>query len=277
MRQNRWMKILSVRLLFDLSKLLNQALLIPYSHHFLYILNRIEIGEPGTLTLEDLRRIVKKEEPYYPTYPGSDNAYRDGYITEPPKKPRPSYLFYQGIYRSWFGKRNPGASVSEVMSMMGDAWRGLSEEQQAPYVQMAKEEAEQFEKEKALMERAQRSMELWQPIRRCHAVLERLSNDPMASIFLEPVDTEVFTDYLESIDTPMDMSTVREKLKATKNYMGPEAFARDMRKVRIAATVLQTSMLSTLNHCVLTFVLPPSDLEQLQNLQPAWFCHLACC
>lgn len=34
------------------------------------------------MTLEDIRRVVANEEPYYPSYPGSDNPYRDGYYTE---------------------------------------------------------------------------------------------------------------------------------------------------------------------------------------------------
>ncbi|KAL7543718.1 hypothetical protein ACHAXR_013003, partial [Thalassiosira sp. AJA248-18] len=192
--------------------------------------DQLEISEPGTMTIEDLRRVVNKE-PYYPSYPGSDNPYRDGYFTEPPRKPRPSYLFYQGIYRSYFGKRNPKATLPEIMTMLGDSWRGLSEEEQAPYIQLANEETVLFEKEKALLERAQRPTEMWQPIRRCRAVLDRLRDDPFASIFLEPVDTDVFTDYLEVVDSPMDLSTVGEKLKSVKNYMGPEVFARDVRKI----------------------------------------------
>lgn len=165
--------------------------------------------------------------------PGSDNPYRDGYFTEPPKKPRPSYLIYQGIFRSIFGKRNPDASLSEIMQMLGDTWRGMTDEEQAPYIQIAKEEADQYEKEKALLERAQRPSEMWQPLRRCNAVLDRLCSDPFASVFLEPVDTSVYTDYLEMIDHPMDLGTVRQNLR-NKKYLTPEAFARDVRKVRFA-------------------------------------------
>jgi hypothetical protein len=152
-------------------------------------------------------------------------------LPQPPKKPRPSYLFYQGIFRSWFSRNNPDASLNEVMQMLADAWRGLSEEQQGYYFLLADEEAKQYEKEKLLLEKAQRPQELWQPIRRCQAVLDRLCNDPMATIFLEPVDTDLYPDYLEMIEFPMDLGTVRENLKATKNYQGPESFARDVRKV----------------------------------------------
>ena len=192
------------------------------------------------MTLEKVRRIISKDDPYYPNHPGSDNPYRDGYITEPPRKPRPSYLFYQGIYRSYFAKLHPKAPLSEIMVMVGDSWRALSEEQQAPFILVANEEAALFEKEKALLERAQRPTELWQPIRRCYAVLDRLVADPMASIFLEPVDTEVYSDYLEYVDSPMDLSTVRKNLQSVKNYMGPEVFARDVRKVWICPHIYST-------------------------------------
>mmetsp|Transcript_18297 Transcript_18297/g.37033 ORF Transcript_18297/g.37033 Transcript_18297/m.37033 type:complete len:2677 (+) Transcript_18297:174-8204(+) len=190
----------------------------------------LEIGEPNSLSIEDLRRICGREPPYYPSVPGSDNPYRDGYFTEPPKKPRPSYLIYQGIFRSIFGKRNPDASLSEIMQILGDTWRGMTEEEQAPYIQIAKEEADQYEKEKALLERAQRPSEMWQPLRRCNAVLDRLCSDPFASVFLEPVDTSVYNDYLEMIDHPMDLGTVRQNLR-NKKYQTPEAFARDVRKI----------------------------------------------
>ena len=191
----------------------------------------VEIGEPGTMTLEVLRRIVAKEDPYYPKHPDSDNPYRDGYFTEPPRKPRPSYLFYQGMYRSYFGKKYPKKALPEVMTLLGESWKNLTDARQMPYVIMANEEAAAFEREKALLEKAQRPTEMWQPIRRCHAVLDRLCDDPFATIFLEPVDTTVFTDYLDIVDSPMDLATARKRLMHTKNWQGPEVFARDVRKV----------------------------------------------
>ena len=189
-----------------------------------------EIGEPGTLNKEQIMKILRKEGPYYPVVEGSDNAYRDGYVTEPPKKARASYLFFQGVYRSIYQKRNKGASVGQVMTLLGDTWRNLSDEQQLPFIELAKEEVVEYEKQKVLLEKAQRPNGLWQPIRRCRMVLDRLSKDSFADIFLEPVDLNEFTDYGEYVDSTMDMATVRKKL-ATKKYQGPENFARDMRKV----------------------------------------------
>ena len=203
-----------------------------------------EITEPGTMVLEDLRKVVNKDGPYYPTFPGSTNAYADGYITEPPRKPRASYLFFQGIYRGYFGKKFPNSSLSQNMGMVGDAWRALSEEQQAPFILLAKEEAQAFEREKELLELAQKPSAMWQPIRRCKAVLDRLCDDPLSSIFLEPVDTDVFTDYLDIVEFPMDLRTVRERLNNTKNWMGPEGFARDVRKVCLSLYTIYVYVLS---------------------------------
>lgn len=174
--------------------------------------------------------IANKDGPYYAVFDGCDNPYRDGYLTEPPKKPRPSYLFFQAAMRSYYVKRNPDASTSEFMGILGDSWKKLSEPEQAPFIQLAREEAERFEKERALMEKAQKPNEMWQPLRRCLMVLDRISSDSFAEIFLEPVDFDEFPDYEEMIDNPMDLGTIRQKL-AAKKYQAPENFARDVRKV----------------------------------------------
>ena len=188
------------------------------------------IGDPGTLTIEQIKKIMSKEGPYYPVVEGSDNPYRDGYITEPPRKPRASYLFFQSCYRGEFQKRQKGITQSEIMTTLGDTWRTLNETEQAPFIELAKEETRQFEHHKALLEKAQRPNEMWQPIRRCRKVLDRLSADSFSTIFAEPVDTISFPDYEEYVDQPMDLGTVRKKLENRK-YQGPENFARDMRKV----------------------------------------------
>lgn len=182
------------------------------------------------LTLERLRKIIDREGPYYPVVEGSDNPYRDGYVTEPPKKPRASYLFFQCTMRSYFAKRNPNASQGELMTILGDRWKAMTEAEQQPFIELAKEEVKQYDKEKLLLEKAQKPNEMWQPIRRCRMVLDRLSNDGFANIFLEPVNTSEFTDYEEFIDQPMDLATVRTKL-GNKKYQSPEQFARDVRKV----------------------------------------------
>lgn len=183
------------------------------------------------MDIERIRAMANRDGPYYPVVPGSDNPYRDGYVTEPPKKPRASYLFFQSVYRSEYNKRYPDSSQAEIMTMLGDTWRAMSETEQAPYIQLAQEEAAQHEKEKALLEKAQRPNELWQPMRRCRMVLDRLASDSFCQIFLEPVNLNDFPDYTEYVDQPMDLGTIRAKLEK-KKYLAPENFARDVRKVR---------------------------------------------
>jgi len=116
------------------------------------------------------------------------------------------------------------------MTVLGDKWRAMTDEEQAPFIELAKEEVTKYEVHRVLLEKAQRPNELWQPIRRCRMVLNRLSKDGFANVFLEPVNMVEFPDYMEYVDTPMDLGTVRKKLDSRK-YQGPENFARDMRKV----------------------------------------------
>eukprot|EP00590_Aulacoseira_subarctica_P008985 CAMPEP_0172436642 /NCGR_PEP_ID=MMETSP1064-20121228/71832_1 /TAXON_ID=202472 /ORGANISM="Aulacoseira subarctica , Strain CCAP 1002/5" /LENGTH=1684 /DNA_ID=CAMNT_0013185059 /DNA_START=511 /DNA_END=5562 /DNA_ORIENTATION=- len=186
--------------------------------------------ERPLMDIERIRAMANRDGPYYPVVPGSDNPYRDGYVTEPPKKPRASYLFFQSVYRSEYNKRYPDSSQAEIMTMLGDTWRAMSETEQAPYIQLAQEEAAQHEKEKSLLEKAQRPNELWQPMRRCRMVLDRLASDSFCQIFLEPVNLNDFPDYTEYVDQPMDLGTIRAKLEK-KKYLAPENFARDVRKV----------------------------------------------
>ena len=219
---------------------LNLSMIMAVSHHDIHCaycrILSIEVEDIdedfdfSTVSLDRLRKIVNKDGPYYPVFEGCDNPYRDGYITEPPKKPRASYLFFQCVMRSYFAKRNPDASQGELMTILGDSWRGMSEQEQAPFIQLAREESEQYDKERAMMEKAQKPNEMWQPLRRCLMVLDRLASDGFANIFLEPVDLDEFPDYEETVDTPMDLATIRQKL-ASKKYQAPENFARDVRKV----------------------------------------------
>jgi len=181
-------------------------------------------------TIDQLKSIIDKEGPYYPKFEGCDNGYRDGYITEPPKKPRASYLIFQCAMRSYFAMRNPNATNAELMTILGEQWSSMSDNGQEPFLELAKEEHKQYEHERALMEKAQRPNEMWQSIRRCRMVVDRLAQDGFANIFLEPVNLEDFPDYEEATEQPMDLGTVRTKLES-KKYQMPEQFARDMRKI----------------------------------------------
>jgi Bromodomain/HMG (high mobility group) box len=192
-----------------------------------------------TASIDHLRRILNKEGTYYPIMEGCDNPYRDGYVTEPPKKPRASYLFFQATVRSYMGKQHPKAPQAELMVMLGEIWRAMDDNEKLPWLSLADEELKQYGKEKVLLEKAQKPNGVWQPIRRCLQVLDRLCKDSFADIFLEPVNTDDFPDYDELIDVKMDLGTVRQRI-ASRKYQGPEQFARDMRRVRFEV------------HCVIT-------------------------
>jgi Bromodomain/HMG (high mobility group) box len=184
------------------------------------------------LDIEFLRRILKKDGSFYPIFKGCDNPYRDGYHTLPPKKPRAHYLFYQCTVRSYFQKRFPSAVQSELMSKLGELWRSMDDDDKKVFQILADEESKQYEKEKILLEKAQKPNAVWQPLRRCRQVLERLASDSFADIFQEPVNLNDFPDYEEVVDVMMDLGTVRDRI-INKKYMVPEQFARDMRRVSL--------------------------------------------
>jgi Bromodomain/HMG (high mobility group) box len=183
--------------------------------------------------IERLRAIVNKDGSFYPVVRGMENPYRDGYITEPPKKPRGSYMFFQTAMRNYYQTRNLHAHTqSELMKILGDVWTKMSDEEKDVFVQLSNEEAKQYDKQKELLDKAQKANGVWQPLRRCEKVLDRISSDAFAEVFLEPVDTHDFPDYEDVIDQPMDLATVKKKL-GTKKYQACEQFARDVRKVSL--------------------------------------------
>jgi hypothetical protein len=53
-------------------------------------------------------------------------------------------------------------------------------------------------------------------VERCRRVLEKLMEDPYSVSFVEPVDTELYNDYLEVVDEAMCLETVKERLEAGK-------------------------------------------------------------
>lgn len=132
-------------------------------------------------------------------------------------------------------KKHPSISQPELMSVMGEVWRGLDDDERQCFQALADEEAVEYERQKILLDKAQKPNGVWQPIRRCKMVRDRLANDSFAEIFLEPVDLEEFPDYADAVDVMMDLGTVRERLE-TKKYQAPEQFARDMRRVSHSRT-----------------------------------------
>ena len=66
---------------------------------------------------------------------------------------------------SYYQQRNLDAGQSELVTLFGDTWQNMSEQKQAQFIQLAVEEAKQHDKERAMMEKAKRPNEEWQPLR----------------------------------------------------------------------------------------------------------------
>eukprot|EP00957_Ditylum_brightwellii_P003369 255251-Ditylum_brightwellii.AAC.1 len=99
-------------------------------------------------------------------------------------------------------QRNPRKYAGSTVSKK---WRNMDEVDQAPFIILAREEQEQYEKEHAIMQK----------------VLDRISPDGFSNIFLKPVDTKQFPDYEEYVDQPMGLGTIRDKIVHHK-YQAPE-------------------------------------------------------
>lgn len=64
----------------------------------------------------------------------------------------------------------------------------------------------------------------------CKQLLELLWGSDDSQPFREPVDTLEHPDYLQIIDTPMDLLTIKEEL-IRGNYETPMNFARNVRLI----------------------------------------------
>lgn len=65
---------------------------------------------------------------------------------------------------------------------------------------------------------------------RCSDLVHQLWQSRDSEPFREPVDLLLHKDYTKSVDTPMDLGTVREQLEAG-NYDSPVEFAKDVRLI----------------------------------------------
>jgi len=81
-----------------------------------------------------------------------------------------------------------------------------------------------------LYEKAQTAAAVWQPIRRCLALLDHLCSDTFSHIFLDPIDLNDFPDYEEVIERPVSLWDVRERVNQ-KKYPDHATFIRDLRRI----------------------------------------------
>ena len=68
---------------------------------------------------------------------------------------------------------------------------------------------------------------------RCKKVLERIWDDPLASSFIDPVDTTLFEDYLDIVEEPICLSDVKEKWEegVYQKYHQHNKFIQDLRRI----------------------------------------------
>ena len=82
-------------------------------------------------------------------------------------------------------------------------------------------------------EEANRSIaSIWQPIERCKRVLERIWDDQFAVSFRDPVDTDLYDDYVDIVGDPICLQDVRTKLERNEyKTQSLGKFAGDVRMV----------------------------------------------
>eukprot|EP00592_Proboscia_alata_P006083 CAMPEP_0194354420 /NCGR_PEP_ID=MMETSP0174-20130528/2591_1 /TAXON_ID=216777 /ORGANISM="Proboscia alata, Strain PI-D3" /LENGTH=441 /DNA_ID=CAMNT_0039123371 /DNA_START=182 /DNA_END=1507 /DNA_ORIENTATION=- len=80
--------------------------------------------QDSSADVEKSSKVVMKENgPYYPPFEGSDNLYRHGYVTEPPKKPRALYPFFQyALSNLPPAVSNIIASATDIITLVSITW-----------------------------------------------------------------------------------------------------------------------------------------------------------
>ncbi|KAI9300963.1 hypothetical protein BJ944DRAFT_208401 [Cunninghamella echinulata] len=64
-----------------------------------------------------------------------------------PKKPSSPYMCFSKSERSRVNQENPGQTTQAIASLLGKEWRALSEKEKQPYVDLAKQDKERYERE----------------------------------------------------------------------------------------------------------------------------------
>lgn len=84
-----------------------------------------------------------------------------------------------------------------------------------------------------LSEMGRTPTQIFQAGERCRRVLDKICEDFYAASFIEPVDTDVYEDYLDIVEEPMSLSDIRKKLNNNvyPRYNLYKTFAQDMRKI----------------------------------------------
>lgn len=64
------------------------------------------------------------------------------------KRPTSSYMFFAKLNREKVKNENPGIKFGQIAKKLGKIWNSMSEAEKAPYVKMAEEDKERYNKEK---------------------------------------------------------------------------------------------------------------------------------
>ena len=85
----------------------------------------------------------------------------------------------------------------------------------------------------AMQEEGKTIIQIFQPNERCRRVLEKIMEDPFADSFIDPVDTNLYEDYLDVVDEAICLQDIQNKLENGdyNKYNQHRQFANDMRKV----------------------------------------------
>ncbi|KAJ8654232.1 hypothetical protein O0I10_010054 [Lichtheimia ornata] len=68
-----------------------------------------------------------------------------------PKRGRSAYMFFSQEQRSTIKEENPDASFGDIGRLLGQKWKGLTDEEKKPYNDKAAADKQRYEEEKAMM------------------------------------------------------------------------------------------------------------------------------
>jgi hypothetical protein len=66
-----------------------------------------------------------------------------------PKRGKSAYIFYSQEIRQQLTKEQPELSITEASKVIGQRWGKLTDEEKAPYAELARKDKERYEREKA--------------------------------------------------------------------------------------------------------------------------------
>ncbi|GAB4814016.1 hypothetical protein N2152v2_001062 [Parachlorella kessleri] len=71
-----------------------------------------------------------------------------------PKRGLTAYILYSNAVRDEVKKENPEAKMGELSKIIGEKWKGLTDEEKAPFQKKAEADKERYAKEKAAYDKA---------------------------------------------------------------------------------------------------------------------------